>query len=50
MCQSLADSFYTRTVKLPFLSNNMLKSMWTYSFQQLFQILFFFVLASVLHY
>lgn len=37
MCQSLADPFYTRMVKLPFLSNNMLKIMQIYTFQQLFQ-------------
>lgn len=41
MCQSL-DPFYTRTVKLPFLSKKMLKIMQTYSFQQ-----FFFLIASI---
>lgn len=42
ICQSL-DPFYTRTVKLPFLSKKMLKIMQTYSFQQFF----FFCIASV---
>lgn len=35
LCQSL-DPFYTRTVKLPFLSKKMLKIIQAYSFQQFF--------------